>query len=69
VVSPTIIMATGHDIREQWKVVSGGRYTFHVHQDALRNRLAGMDGYSALGILNLGLLPGDLGESLCGPWG
>ena len=24
---------------------------------------------SALGILNLGLLPGDLGESLCGPWG
>ena len=23
----------------------------------------------AFGILNLGLLPGDYGESLCGPWG
>jgi hypothetical protein len=23
----------------------------------------------ALGILNLGLLPLDLGEALCGPWG
>jgi hypothetical protein len=24
---------------------------------------------AAFGILNLGLLPGDFGESLCGPWG
>ncbi len=24
---------------------------------------------SALCILNLGLLPSDVGESLCGPWG
>ena len=26
-------------------------------------------GVVALGVLNLGLIPGDFGHSLCGPWG
>ena len=26
-------------------------------------------GVIALGVLNLGLIPGDYGDALCGPWG
>ncbi len=42
VVSPT--MTTGHRDKRAVETVSGGRCTFHVHQDSLRNRLAGEDG-------------------------